>query len=187
MRAAGGILKVVHPRARMVAKSLDENDIGGNANGVAFLDTSSHNVARDNIITGNPAAQVKKTVTAANQQGADIAFRPDFARANNTIEDNFCLTYIAGSGYSRFGPDNVSLSKSKSERSRRAGQRLTSPAKDSLRLGEHGQHPVQSHEAVRVVPARFDPIGGYPGVEIDSLRADAHRAGIGFIVFLLAR
>jgi len=76
----------------------EENDIGGNTNGVLFFDTSSDNVVRRNKIVGNPAAQVIKSFTAANQQGADIAFRPDFAGANNIIEDNFCLTYIAGAG-----------------------------------------------------------------------------------------
>ena len=76
----------------------EENDIGGNTNGVLFFDTSSDNVVRRNKIVGNPAAQVIKSFTAANQQGADIAFRPDFAGANNILEDNFCLTYIAGAG-----------------------------------------------------------------------------------------
>jgi parallel beta-helix repeat protein len=78
--------------------SVVENDIGGNANGVDFFDSSSDNVVRNNKIVGNPAAQVIKTFTAPNQQGADIAFRPDFSGANNIVEDNFCLTYIAGSG-----------------------------------------------------------------------------------------
>jgi parallel beta-helix repeat protein len=77
---------------------VEKNDIGGNTNGVAFFNTSSDNVVRDNKIVGNPAAQVIKTFTAPNQQGADIAFRPNFAGANNVIKDNFCLTYIAGSG-----------------------------------------------------------------------------------------
>ena len=75
-----------------------ENDIGGNTNGVLFFDTSSDNSVQNNTIAGNPAAQVLKTFVAANQQGADIAFRPNFAGVNNIIEDNFCLTYIAGAG-----------------------------------------------------------------------------------------
>ena len=78
--------------------TVEKNDIGGNTNGVEFFGTSSNNEVRDNKIVGNPAAQVIKTFTAPNQQGADIAFRPNFAGANNIIEDNFCLTYIAGSG-----------------------------------------------------------------------------------------
>jgi parallel beta-helix repeat protein len=77
---------------------VERNDIGGNTNGVEFFDTSSGNVVRHNVIAGNPPAQVRKFFTADKQQGADIAFRPDFSGANNSIEDNFCLTYIAGAG-----------------------------------------------------------------------------------------
>ena len=76
----------------------EENDIGGNTNGVDFFNSSSDNVVRRNIIVGNPAAQVIKTFTAANQQGADIAFRTNFSGTNNTLKDNFCLTYIQGAG-----------------------------------------------------------------------------------------
>lgn len=75
---------------------IEDNDVGGNTNGVAFFNTSSDNLVRRNIIAGNPAAQVVKTFVAANQQGADIAFRPNFAGANNVFEDNFCLTYLPG-------------------------------------------------------------------------------------------
>jgi hypothetical protein len=77
---------------------VEHNDIGGNTNGVEFFNTSSNNVVRRNIIAGNPAAQVIKTFTATNQQGADIAIRPNFTGANNTIRDNFCLTYLQGAG-----------------------------------------------------------------------------------------
>ncbi len=77
---------------------VEESDIGGNTNGVFFFNTSSDNLVRRNIIVGNPAAQVIKTFTASNQQGADIAFRPNFTGANNVFEDNFCLTYLQGSG-----------------------------------------------------------------------------------------
>jgi parallel beta-helix repeat protein len=77
---------------------VEGNDIGGNANGVEFFNTSSGNVVRHNIIVGNPPGQVLKTFTAPNQHGADIAFHPSFSGANNTIEENTCLTYIAGGG-----------------------------------------------------------------------------------------
>jgi parallel beta-helix repeat protein len=77
---------------------IEENDIGGNANGIAFFDTSSGNVVRHNVIVGNPPAQVIKTFTLPNQQGADISFLLDFSGTNNVIEDNFCLTYLAGAG-----------------------------------------------------------------------------------------
>ena len=77
---------------------VEENDIGGNTNGVEFFNTSSDNVIRRNIIVGNPAAQVIKSFTAVNQQGADIVFRSNFTGANNAFEDNTCLTYIQGAG-----------------------------------------------------------------------------------------
>jgi parallel beta-helix repeat protein len=77
---------------------IEENDIGGNTNGVMFFNTVSNNLVRRNIIAGNPAAQVVKTFTAPNQQGADITFRPVFGGANNVFEDNFCLTYQQGGG-----------------------------------------------------------------------------------------
>jgi len=77
---------------------VEENDMGGNTNGVMFFNTSSNNLIRRNIIAGNPAAQVVKTFVLPNQQGADITFRPNWAGANNVFEDNFCLTYLKGSG-----------------------------------------------------------------------------------------
>jgi parallel beta-helix repeat protein len=77
---------------------VEDNDLGGNTNGVLFFNSSSNNVVRRNIIVGNPAAQVIKTFTATNQRGADIAFRTNFTGANNSIGDNFCLTYLQGAG-----------------------------------------------------------------------------------------
>ena len=73
---------------------VEGNDIGGNVNGVLFFNTASDNVVRNNMIAGNPPAQITKTFVVDNQQGADIAFRSNFTGANNTFEDNFCLTYI---------------------------------------------------------------------------------------------
>jgi hypothetical protein len=73
---------------------IEENDIGGNVNEVLFFNTASDNVVRNNIIAGNPPAQVTKTFVLNNQQGADIAFRSNFTGTNNEVEDNFCLTYI---------------------------------------------------------------------------------------------
>ncbi len=86
---------------------VEGNDIGGNTNGVEFFNTSSGNMVRHNIIAGNPPGQVFKTFTASNQQGADIAFRPSFSGANNTIEDNFCLTYRAGGGPATVACPNI--------------------------------------------------------------------------------
>src|SRR6266851_4979171 len=98
------------------------NDIGGNTNGVLFFNTSSNNVVRDNIIAGNPPGQVLKTFVAANQQGADIAFRPTFSGANNIIEDNFCLTYLQGAGPATAPCPNIRV-----EGVEEAASRLTSP------------------------------------------------------------
>jgi hypothetical protein len=62
-----------------------------------FFNTASDNVVRNNTIAGNPPGQVAKTFVLSNQQGADIDFQSNFTGANNTVEDNFCLTFI-GSG-----------------------------------------------------------------------------------------
>jgi hypothetical protein len=101
---------------------VEENDIGGNSNGVLFFNTSSDNVVRRNVIAGNPAAQVIKTFVLANQQGADIGFRPSFAGANNTIEDNFCLTYLQGAG-----PATAPCPNIRTEGVEEEDSRLTSP------------------------------------------------------------
>jgi hypothetical protein len=101
---------------------VEDSDIGGNTNGVEFFNTSSDNLIRRNIIVGNPAAQVIKTFTAANQLGADITFRPNFAGANNILEDNFCLTYIAGSG-----PATAPCPNIRRPGVEEAAHRLTSP------------------------------------------------------------
>jgi parallel beta-helix repeat protein len=79
------------------ANRVEENDIGGNTNGVSFFNTASDNVVRNNTIAGNPPGQVAKTFVLSNQPGADIDFQSNFTGSNNTLEDNFCLTFI-GSG-----------------------------------------------------------------------------------------
>ncbi len=109
---------------------VEENDIGGNTNGVLFFNTSSDNVVRRNVIVGNPAAQVIKTFALANQQGADIAFRPSFAGANNTFKDNFCLTYIQGAG-----PATAPCPNIRTEGVEEAASRMTSPLN-----GENGSN-----------------------------------------------
>src|SRR5258708_16935498 len=100
---------------------VEDDDIGGNTNGVLLFNTSSDNVVRRNIIAGNPAAQVIKTFVLANQQGADIAFRPTFAGANNAFKDNFCLTYIQGAGPATAPCPNISTEGVEED------SRLTSP------------------------------------------------------------
>jgi parallel beta-helix repeat protein len=101
---------------------VEGNDIGGNTNGVEFFNTSSDNLVRHNIIVGNPAAQVIKTFVLANQQGADIAFRPNFTGANNTFSDNFCLTYVQGAG-----PATAPCPNLRTEGVEEAASRMTSP------------------------------------------------------------
>ena len=101
---------------------VEENHIGGNTNGILFFNTSSENVVRDNIIAGNPPGQVLKTFVVANQQGADIAFRPTFSGVNNIFEDNFCLTYIAGAGPATAPCPNIRVKDDDEARNR-----LTSP------------------------------------------------------------
>jgi len=72
---------------------VEENNIGGNVNGVLVFATTSGNVIRHNIIVGNPPAQVSVDFPGAAAAGADIHDRSATAGAN-TYEDNFCLTYI---------------------------------------------------------------------------------------------
>jgi hypothetical protein len=79
-------------------------------------------VVRRNIIVGNPAAQVIKTFVLANQQGADIAFQSSFTGANNTLEDNFCLTYIQGAG-----PATAPCPNIRTKGVEEAASRLTTP------------------------------------------------------------
>ena len=118
---------------------VEGNDIGGNTNGILFFNTSSNNVVRRNVIAGNPAAQVIKTFTAANQQGADIAFRSSFTGANNEITDNFCLTYIQGAG-----PATAPCPNIRTEGVEEAANRLTSPPN-----GQKGSN------GPRTAPSRF--------------------------------
>lgn len=101
---------------------VEENDIGGNTNGVLFFNTSSDNVVRRNFIVGNPSAQVIKTFVASNQRGADIAFRASFTGANNVLEDNFCLTYLQGAGPATLPCPNI-----KTEGVEEEASRLTRP------------------------------------------------------------
>ena len=121
----------------------EENDIGGNTNGVLFFDTSSDNVVRRNIIVGNPAAQVIKTFVLANQQGADIAFQSSFTGANNTLKDNFCLTYIQGAG-----PATAPCPNLRTEGVEEAASRSTSPMN-----GDKGSNGTKTTLGVQLVSA----------------------------------
>jgi hypothetical protein len=74
---------------------VENNNIGGNINGV-YLGGGGQvtgNIFRDNIIAGNPPAQVLNTFGSAI--GTDIQ---DFSPAGtNSFDGNYCLTY-AGAG-----------------------------------------------------------------------------------------
>jgi parallel beta-helix repeat protein len=72
---------------------IEENEMGGNVNGVLVYATASGNVIRHNIIAGNPPAQVSVSFPAPTSAGADIHDR-HAAGGANTFEENFCLTYI---------------------------------------------------------------------------------------------
>jgi parallel beta-helix repeat protein len=131
------------------SKNLVEgNNIGGNTNGVEFFNTSSDNLVRRNIILGNPAAQVIKTFIASNQQGADIAFRSNFAGANNTFTDNFCLTYIQGAGPATAPCPNIGTEGVEEEDSR-----LTSPPNGEK--GSNGSRTASSRSQMLSTMASF--------------------------------
>jgi parallel beta-helix repeat protein len=117
---------------------VEENDIGGNTNGVLFFNTSSENVVRENIIAGNPPGQVLKTFVVANQQGADIVFRPTFSGANNTIEDNFCLTYIAGAGPATAPCPNIRTHGVEEATNRWISPVENQPESSGREMAEHG-------------------------------------------------
>jgi len=72
---------------------VEENQMGGNTNGVLVFSAAHDNIIRHNIIVGNPPAQVSVTFPTATGAGADIHDRHASAGAN-TFEDNFCLTYL---------------------------------------------------------------------------------------------
>ncbi|HMF96418.1 MAG TPA: hypothetical protein VKE96_19090, partial [Vicinamibacterales bacterium] len=72
---------------------------------------------------GNPPAQVIKTFTAGNQQGADIAFRPNFTGANNIIDNNFCLSYIQGAGPASAPCPNIKMTGVEEAAQRMASRR----------------------------------------------------------------
>lgn len=68
---------------------VEDNDIGGNINGVLIVASAVGNTIARNIIAGNPPVQV--SVTAGTPVGVDIR---DASPANsNTFVDNHCVTY----------------------------------------------------------------------------------------------
>jgi len=73
---------------------IEDNTMGGNANGVLIHADAAGNVIRGNVIAGNPPSQVSRTFGASI--GADIKDESTTvgSGARNTIEKNWCVTYI---------------------------------------------------------------------------------------------
>lgn len=97
---------------------VEENDIGGNVNGVFIVhSTATGNVIRRNAILGNPPAQVGADHPSFS--GKDIQ---DTSLAGaNTFKDNLCLTY---KGFASPAPcPSVTIKKDDDE----ARNRLTNP------------------------------------------------------------
>jgi nitrous oxidase accessory protein NosD len=68
---------------------IEDNNIGGNINGIIVFPLTARNLIRRNIIAGNPPVQV--SVTAGSPIGVDI--RDASPPGANTFADNHCITY----------------------------------------------------------------------------------------------
>jgi hypothetical protein len=68
---------------------IEDNNIGGNINGILIVPTAVGNLIRRNVIAGNP--QVQLSVGAGTPVGADI--RDASPAGSNTFERNHCITY----------------------------------------------------------------------------------------------
>jgi parallel beta-helix repeat protein len=68
---------------------IEDNNIGGNINGILLFPATAGNLIRRNIIAGNPPVQV--SATAGSPIGVDI--RDASAAGANTFRDNHCITY----------------------------------------------------------------------------------------------
>jgi hypothetical protein len=68
---------------------IEENDIGGNINGILLFPLTARNVIRRNVIAGNPPVQV--SATAGSPIGVDV--RDASPPGANTFTDNHCITY----------------------------------------------------------------------------------------------
>jgi hypothetical protein len=68
---------------------IEENNIGGNINGILIVPTALRNLIRRNVIAGNPPVQL--SVGAGTPVGADI--RDASPAGSNTFAENHCITY----------------------------------------------------------------------------------------------
>lgn len=70
---------------------IEDNSIGGNANGLLLQANTSGNRIRLNVIAGNPPAQFSKDYGASI--GFDVKDEATTAGQRNTFDRNWCITY----------------------------------------------------------------------------------------------
>lgn len=116
---------------------IEENQMGGNANGILDFDTSHGNVIRRNVLVGNPAAEVR--VEHPERDGADIHDLHATAGAN-TYEDNLCLTY---SGPGTAPCPNIGTHREEGDArdndQEETTNRLTGPGKNQIGASHNGE------------------------------------------------
>lgn len=71
---------------------IEDNSIGGNANGLLLQVSTSGNLIRLNVIAGNPPSQFSKDYGAAI--GADVKDEAPSDGARNAFDRNWCVTYL---------------------------------------------------------------------------------------------
>ena len=92
---------------------IEDNSIGGNANGLLVQANATGNLIRLNVIAGNPPSQFSKDYGAAI--GADVKDEATADGARNTFDRNWCITYLGPgpapcANLPRFDPSFVSPS-----------------------------------------------------------------------------
>jgi parallel beta-helix repeat protein len=71
---------------------IEDNSIGGNANGLLLQVNTSGNLIRLNAIAGNPPSQFSKDYGASI--GADVKDEATTNGARKTFDRNWCVTYL---------------------------------------------------------------------------------------------
>ena len=71
---------------------IEDNSIGGNANGLLLQANTSGNLIRLNVIAGNPPSQFSKDYGASI--GADVKDEATTNGGRNTFDRNWCVTYL---------------------------------------------------------------------------------------------
>ena len=90
---------------------IEDNSIGGNANGLLLQVNTSGNLIRLNVIAGNPPSQFSKDYGASI--GADVKDEATANGARNSFDRNWCVTYLGPgpapcTNLPRFDPSFVS-------------------------------------------------------------------------------